>query len=113
MDHRVKHKFVLGNTNDTWIPIDQSPGTASVQLQAQRGSQPFRLTKWRGAPGIYERPYGSDRSETFVVYAGSGFLLTAEETVRLAPGVVIDVKKGVPYVLEIIERLEKFAVISI
>jgi mannose-6-phosphate isomerase-like protein (cupin superfamily) len=52
-------------------------------------------------------------SETFVVYKGRGRLRTQGEAVELAPGVVIDVRKGVPYVLEIFETLEKVAVVTL
>lgn len=109
----MTHRFGISGTDPAWNPIPQSPGTASTPVPTDRGQQPYRLAKWKAEPGIYERPQGMGWNETFVVYAGRGRLRTPEETVELLPGVAVDLRKGAPYVLEIDEPLEKFAVITL
>ncbi len=107
------HKFQASGTTVPWEPIPQGPGTASATVPTDRGREPYRLAKWKAEPGTYARPNGMPWSETFVVYAGRGRLRSENETVDLVPGVVIDVRKGVPYVLEIEETLEKVAVVTL
>ena len=51
-------------------------------------------------------------SETFVVYTGTGSIQFADETVELAPGTIVNLRKGVPYVMQIVTTLEKMAVIT-
>ena len=109
----MTHRFALSGTDPAWTPIAQAPGTASTPVPTDRAQQPFRLAKWKAEPGIYDRPNGMNWSETFVVYSGRGRLRTTGETVELAPGVAIDLRKGAPYVLEIDTPLEKFAVITL
>lgn len=107
------HKFEASGTQVGFKPIAGSPGTASIPVPTDRGRLPYRLAKWKAEPGTYERRDGMSWSETFIVYAGRGWLRSANETVELKPGVAIDVKKGVPYVLEIHETLEKLAVVTL
>ncbi len=109
----MNHTFLLSGATVDWRPIAQGPGTSSSAVTAERGAQAHRLARWRAEPGRYERPNGMPWSEVFVVYAGSGRLRYADGVVALLPGVVIDLKKGVPYVLEIDHALEKFAVITL
>ncbi|MCC6608129.1 MAG: hypothetical protein IT515_00450 [Burkholderiales bacterium] len=109
----MDHNFLLSGSAVDWRPIAQGPGTSSAPITAERGAQPYRLAKWRAEPGTYERPQGMPWSEVFVVYAGSGRLRYAEGVVDLVPGVVIDVRKGVPYVLEIDRALEKLGIITL
>lgn len=106
-------KFELSGAEVAWQPIPQGPGTASSPVPSARGQQPHRLAKWKGEPGTYERPKGMPWSETFVVYAGRGKLRAPGEEVDLVPGVVIELRKGEPYTLEITEALEKFAVVTL
>lgn len=109
----MTHSFEASGSSIAWEPIAKEAGTARATVPTDRGREPFRLAKWKAEPGTYERPTGSPWSETFVVYKGRGRLRSEGETVELAPGVVIDVRKGVPYVLEIFETLEKVAVITL
>ncbi|TFY96971.1 hypothetical protein [Ramlibacter rhizophilus] len=109
----MTHQFQASSQAVEWRPIPQGLGTASAPIPTERGQQAFRLAKWRAEPGTYARPEGMGWSETFVVYAGRGVLRAEGQTVALLPGVVIDVKKGVPYELEILEALEKFAVVTL
>lgn len=104
--------FLVSGAAVDWNPIAAGPGTASAPVATDRGQKPYRLAKWKGAPGTYERPNGMPWSETFVVYAGRGLLRAGDERVDLAPGVVVELRKGEPYVLEITETLEKFAVVT-
>ena len=107
------HKFEASGSSVAWEAIPPAPGTARSTVPTDRGREPYRLAKWKADPGTYERPEGSPWSETFVVYKGRGRLRAEGETVELAPGVVIDVRQGVPYVLEILETLEKVAVVTL
>jgi uncharacterized cupin superfamily protein len=109
----MTHKFEASGNAVAWESIPQAPGTARATVPTDRGREPYRLAKWKAEPGTYERPEGMRWSETFVVYKGRGRLRTQGEAVELAPGVVIDVRKGVPYVLEIFETLEKVAVVTL
>jgi uncharacterized cupin superfamily protein len=109
----MTHKFEASGTAVPWDPIPQAPGTSRATVPTDRGRKPYRIAKWKAEPGTYPRPEGMSWSETFVVYAGRGRLRSANETVELVPGVVIDVRKGVPYVLEIEETLEKVAVVTL
>jgi uncharacterized cupin superfamily protein len=109
----MTHKFEASAASVPWEPIAQAPGTSRATVPTDRGREPYRLAKWKAEPGTYERPTGMTWSETFVVYKGRGRLRTQGETVDLSPGVVIDVRKGVPYVLEIFETLEKVAVVTL
>ncbi|MGE4240553.1 cupin domain-containing protein [Ramlibacter sp.] len=106
-------KFEMSGATVTWNPIPQgTAGTFSAPVPTERGKQPYRLAKWKGEPGKYDRPAGMPWSETFVVYKGRGRVRDGDEVVEFSPGVVIELRKGVPYVLEIDETLEKFAVIT-
>jgi uncharacterized cupin superfamily protein len=109
----MTHPFEVSAATVTWQPIAPTPGTASAPVPTDRGQQPYRLAKWKGEPGVYARDSGMPWSETFVVYAGRGRLRGGQETVELVPGVVVELRKGVPYVLEITETLEKFAVVTL
>ena len=109
----MNHRFEASGTAVAWEPIPNAPATVRATVPTDRGREPYRLAKWKAEPGTYERPTGMTWSETFVVYKGRGRLRSEGETVELAPGVVIDVRKGVPYVLEIFETLEKVAVITL
>lgn len=109
----MTHRFEASGEAVAWDPIPNAPGTSRAGVPTDRGREPYRLAKWKAEPGTYERPTGMSWSETFVVYKGRGRLRTGHETVDLAPGVVIDVRKGEPYVLEIFETLEKVAVVTL
>ena len=87
--------------------------TFSAPVETTRGASPYRLAKWKGEPGSYDRPAGMPWDETFVVYKGRGRLRFADVVVELEPGVVAELKKGVPYVFEIDEMLEKFAIVTL
>lgn len=96
-----------------WQPIPGgAQGTWSSAVPTDRGDRPHRLAKWKGAPGVYERPTGMPWTETFVVYRGRGSARFAHRTVALYPGAVVTLKQGEPYVLTIDDTLEKFAVIT-
>lgn len=109
----MTHKFEASPATVAWEPIPTDPGTSKCPVATDRGNQPFRLSKWRGEPGTYERPGGMPWSETYVVFQGRGQLRSADEVVDLAPGVVIDIRQGVPYTMVIHETIEKFAVITL
>lgn len=103
----------IDGDDDAWQPIPGgSKGTMSLAVATDRGHTPFRLAKWKGAQGVYERPTGMPWSETFVVYRGRGKVRFSHGTIDLHPGVVVNLNQGEPYVLTIDEPLEKFAVIS-
>jgi uncharacterized cupin superfamily protein len=108
----MTHKFEVSGIHVDWRPIPGSATTASSPVPTEHGQSPYRLAKWKGEPGVYERPNGMPWSETFVVYAGRGQLRSPGEVVQLVPGVVVALRKGEPYVLEIEATLEKFAVIT-
>ncbi|RYY60876.1 MAG: hypothetical protein EOO24_59470 [Comamonadaceae bacterium] len=109
----MTHKFEVSGLDAAWQPVPQGKaGSESAAVPTERGELPHRLAKWKGAPGLYERPNGMPWSETFVVYAGRGQLRCATEVVDLVPGVVVELRKGAPYVMDIHETLEKFAVIT-
>lgn len=96
-----------------WQPVPGgAEGTWSSALATDRGNQPYRLAKWKGAPGVYERPTGMPWSETFVVYRGRGTVRFTHRSIDLCPGVVVNLNQREPYVLVIDETLEKFAVIT-
>lgn len=96
-----------------WQPIPGGAGgTWSSAVPTDRGDQPYRLAKWRGAPGVYDRPAGMPWSETFVVYRGQGTVRFSHGSIDLYPGAVVTLNQGEPYVLTIGETLEKFAVIT-
>jgi uncharacterized cupin superfamily protein len=109
----MRDKFEASGNAVIWEPIPQAAGTSRATVPTDRGREPYRVAKWKAEPGTYERPTGMSWSETFVVYKGRGRLRAQGETVELAPGVVIDVRKGVPYVLEIFETLEKVAIVTL
>ncbi len=107
--------YELSGTGVPWKPVPGSaPGTSfSHALPSERGTLPYRMAKWKGEPGVYDRPTGMPWSEVFVVYTGRGRLRFGDSVVELRPGVVAELRKGVPYVFEIDEALEKFAVITL
>ncbi|MCC7060093.1 MAG: hypothetical protein IT508_07645 [Burkholderiaceae bacterium] len=96
-----------------WQPVPGGArGTWSSTVPTDRADQPYRLAKWKGDPGIYDRPTGMPWSETFVVYRGRGTVRFSRGSIDLHPGVVVNLDRGEPYVLTIGETLEKFAVIT-
>lgn len=107
--------FDLGGSAPNWKPTAAgSAGTYAQALATPRGETPYRLAKWKGEPGSYERPAGMPWSEVFVAYRGRGRIrFETGQTVQIVPGAVIDLPKGVPYVLDIEETLEKMAVITL
>jgi len=106
--------YELSGPSAAWAPTaGGGSGTFSDTIQTDRGQAPYRLAKWRGEPGIYDRPGGMPWSEVFVVYTGKGRVRFNDETVELSPGVTVDLQKGVPYVFEIDEAIEKVAVITL
>lgn len=100
--------------DEAWQPIsvvDEPVRAFAHRLQNGRENGPHRIALWRGLPGTYRRAAGMPWSETFVVYKGRGTITIGTETVDLAPGVVIDLAAGAPYVMTIEATLEKMAVI--
>lgn len=103
----------MDGDDTVWQPIPGgSEGTWSSAVPTERGNQPYRLAKWKGAPGVYDRPSGMPWTETFVVYRGRGSARFASGSIELRPGAVVTLHQGEPYVLTIDETLEKFAVIT-
>ena len=109
----MTHKFEASPATIDWEPIAERAGTERATVPTDRGREPYRLSKWKAEPGTYPRPTGMVWSETFIVYKGRGVLRAEGQTVELSPGVVIDVRKGVPYTLEITETLEKVAIVTL
>jgi quercetin dioxygenase-like cupin family protein len=106
-------KFEASGAATPWEPIPTEAGTSKFPIATDRGTKPYRLSKWRGEPGTYERPKGMPWSETYVVFKGRGRLRTESEDFELAPGVVVDIRKGVPYTMVIEEAIEKFAIVTL
>jgi uncharacterized cupin superfamily protein len=106
----AQSSFDLSGSDQQWKTM--AAATFSQPVPTTRGATPHRIAKWKGEPGTYDRPNGMPWSEVFVVYSGSGRIRFADGEVVLCAGTVIDLQKGVPYVLEIEQTLEKFAVIS-
>lgn len=102
-DNRTEWQPVPGSSEATW----------SSPVSTDRGNRAYRLAKWKGAPGVYERPAGMPWSETFVVYRGRGRINFADRSLDLYPGAVVNLNQGERYVLLIDETLEKFAVITL
>lgn len=93
-------------------PAGQPVRTFSSRIASDYEQQPHRISTWRGLPGRYERPTGMPWTETFVVYTGSGSISFKGTTITLAPGVIVRLPKGAPYVMEITATMEKMAVIT-
>jgi len=112
----MPESFNLSPPEDSWKAATaggDAPGQVfSSRVTTGREQQPHRIGAWRGMPGRYERPNGMPWSETFVVYKGTGTITFQDETFALAPGSIVNLRKGVPYVLEIASVLEKMAVIT-
>jgi len=108
----VSEKWNLTPSEDSWKPAGTDARAFSAGFSSGREQQPYRLARWRGLPGRYERPKGMPWSETFVVYAGAGSIQCSEGLIELKPGTIINLRVGEPYVLEITQTLEKMAVIT-
>jgi uncharacterized cupin superfamily protein len=105
--------FDLSGSENAWKqPIVGSAGNFVQPVPTERGKEPYRLVKWKGEPGSYERPSGMPWNEIFVVYKGVGRIRMSEQTVNISAGSIIELRKGIPYVLEIDETLEKMSVIN-
>lgn len=105
--------FDLTGSDEAWRNIVPGSSTSQAQsISTDRGTQPYRLAKWRGEPGVYDRPNGMPWSEIFVIYKGSGKITIDDKLVSLHPGSVIELVKGKAYVMEITETIEKMAVIN-
>ena len=66
---------------------------------------------WKAEPGIYNYP-GRDLEETFVVVEGEAIYSQAEETpVKIGPGTIVSIAKGVPSRLEILSPFRKLATV--
>jgi uncharacterized cupin superfamily protein len=106
----------LSPSPDAWAAIPAPAGqpvrTFSYRIATGHEQQPHRVATWRGLPGRYDRVTGMPWSETFVVYAGRGSISFEGKTIELVPGVVVQLPRGAPYVMEITATLEKMAVIT-
>jgi mannose-6-phosphate isomerase-like protein (cupin superfamily) len=106
----------LSPSPDQWgaipAPAGQPVRSFSARIPTRHEQVPHRIATWRGLPGHYERPTGMPWSETFVVYSGSGVIQVDGRTITLAPGAIVTLPKGAPYVMEITTTLEKMAVIT-
>ncbi|WP_454746708.1 cupin domain-containing protein [Ciceribacter selenitireducens] len=66
---------------------------------------------WKAEPGIYNYP-GRDLEETFVVVEGEAMYAQAEEEpVKIGPGSIVSIAKGVPSRLEILSPFRKLATV--
>ncbi|KQY41242.1 DUF861 domain-containing protein [Rhizobium rhizogenes] len=66
---------------------------------------------WKAEPGIYNYP-GRDLEETFVVVEGEAMYSQAEaDPVKIGPGSIISIAKGVPSRLEILSPFRKLATV--
>jgi uncharacterized cupin superfamily protein len=105
--------FDLSGSESAWKQTSVGSAGNFVQpIPTDRGKEPYRLVKWRGEPGSYERAAGMPWNEIFVVYKGVGRLRMGGQTVTLSAGSIIELRKGIPYVLEIDETLEKMSVVN-
>jgi uncharacterized cupin superfamily protein len=105
--------FDLSGSESAWKqPAVGTAGNFAQPVPTDRGAQPYRLAKWKGQPGSYDRPSGMPWDEIFVVYKGLGRVTMNDKTVEISAGTIIELRKGVPYVLEIYETIEKMAVIN-
>ncbi|TWT01175.1 cupin domain-containing protein [Reyranella sp. CPCC 100927] len=91
---------------------EQQPRAFAYRLKGDRGDRPHRIAAWRGEPGTYRRDGGMPWSETFVVYKGKGRITVGDDVIDLFPGAIVDLPVGKPYVMEIVETVEKMAVIT-
>ncbi len=108
-----KTTYDLSGSEGAWKqPPAGGAGTFAQPIPTERGEQPYRLAKWRGEPGTYDRQNGMPWDEIFVVYKGRGRVRMHGSVSEIGPGSVIELRKGVPYILEIDETLEKMAVIN-
>ena len=104
--------MTIGSGSSQWQPTpDGNPGTFWKPVSLDTIQAPYRAALWRGVAGKYDRPRGMPWSEVFTVSAGKGRVRFESEVVEMAPGVTIELRKGVPYIFEIDEQLEKFAII--
>ena len=66
---------------------------------------------WKAEPGIYNYP-GRDLEETFVVVEGEAIYSQAEKApVKIGPGTIVSIAKGVPSRLEILSPFRKLATV--
>lgn len=66
---------------------------------------------WKAEPGIYSYP-GRDLEETFVVVEGEAlYSQTGSEPVKIGPGSIVRVAKGVASRLEILSTFRKLATV--
>lgn len=66
---------------------------------------------WKAEPGIYNYP-GRDLEETFVVVEGEAMYSQGEAVpVKIGPGSIISIAKGVPSRLEILSPFRKLATV--
>jgi uncharacterized cupin superfamily protein len=93
-------------------PSGQPVRTFSCRIPTGQEAQPHRVATWRGLPGRYERATGMPWTETFVVYQGTGTISFGGRTIAMSPGVIVQLPRGAPYVMEITATLEKMAVIT-
>ncbi len=66
---------------------------------------------WKAEPGIYTYP-GRDLEETFVVVEGEAMYTQADaEPVKIGPGSIVSIAKGIPSRLEILSMFRKLATV--
>ncbi|GEO84792.1 MULTISPECIES: cupin domain-containing protein [Alphaproteobacteria] len=66
---------------------------------------------WKAEPGIYSYP-GRDLEETFIVAEGEAlYSQTGSEPVKIGPGSIVHVAKGVASQLEILSTFRKLATV--
>lgn len=66
---------------------------------------------WKAEPGLYNYP-GRDLEETFVVVEGEAIYSQADETpVKIGPGTIVSIARGVPSRLEILSPFRKLATV--
>lgn len=99
----VEHRF------DTVLKA----GTAAP-IAARSGRIPSNGTivaVWKAEPGAYSYP-GRELEETFVVIEGDAMYSQAgREPVRIGPGSIVNIAKGVPSRLEILSTFRKLATV--
>lgn len=66
---------------------------------------------WKAEPGIYNYP-GRDLEETFVVVEGEAMYSPADaEPVKIGPGSIVSITRGMPSRLEILSMFRKLATV--
>lgn len=66
---------------------------------------------WKAEPGIYNYP-GRDLEETFVVVEGEAiYSQAAQDPVKIGPGSIVSISKGVASRLEILSPFRKLATV--